>query len=358
MEVASSRESRFLICLLHIILWSFSKLYHGVIGWNSMRRKRGLACPVISVGNIVLGGTGKTPAVEMLARMLTTMGCRVVILSRGYGRKAGKDTIDIGVVSDGKRILLGSEEGGDEPQLLAGNLPGVAVLVGKNRLLTGNHAIKNLGADVLILDDGFQYLTLKRELDVVVIDSSCPFGNGYLCPRGTLREPKSSLKRAHLLLLTHVDEAVELESLKEELRQFTNAPVVESVHSPVSLQNIVSGKFFGVESLRGRNIFALSSIGNHRSFERTLAGLGANVMDTFRFSDHHRYTSREIERILNLAHDTGVKTIVTTQKDAVRLEGIISTHSDMSQINLLALIVELKIIKGREVLEDMLKFQQ
>lgn len=353
MEIANSRESRLLVCLLHIILWSFSKLYHGVIGWNSIRRKRGLACPVVSVGNIVLGGTGKTPAVEMLARMFTTMGCRAAILSRGYGRKAGKDTIGVGVVSDGERVLLGSEEGGDEPRLLAGNLPGVAVLVGKNRLFTGNYAIKNFGVDIIILDDGFQYLTLRRELDIVIIDSSCPFGNGYLCPRGTLREPKSSLKRAHLLVLTHMDEAVDLKNLREELLRITTAPVIESVHSPVSLQNIVTGRSFEMESLRGRNIFAFSSIGNHRSFERTLAVLGANVLDTFRFLDHHRYTFHEIERILNLAHDAGVKTIVTTQKDAVRLEKIISTHLDMSQINLLALIIELKITKGMEVLENM-----
>ncbi len=300
---------------------------------------------MISVGNIVLGGTGKTPAVEMLAKILTTRGCRVAILSRGYRRKPTKRTASFGVVSDGKTILLGSEEGGDEPQLLAKNLPGVAVLVGKNRFLTGNLAINKYGCDAIILDDGYQYLALKRDLNIAVINAICPFGNGHLLPRGTLREPKNKLKRANLFLLTHTDESNNLENLKQELRAINpTAPIIESIHSPVRLQDIATGKHLELNFLTGKDIFALSSIGNPQSFEKTLKELGANVRDSFRFLDHHRYSLREIDKIRRLAQQKGVETIITTQKDAMRLEGICDG-------NILALIIELKIIRGKEILK-------
>jgi tetraacyldisaccharide 4'-kinase len=303
----SERASHFLLRvsenrLFHIPLWALSKIYLSIITVRHFtKRKKGLHRPVISVGNIVLGGTGKTPAVEMLARILTTRECRVAILSRGYRRKPTRDTASFGIVSDGKTILLGSEEGGDEPQLLAKNLPGVAVLVGKNRFLTGNLAINKYGCDAIILDDGYQYSALKRDLNIAVVNANCPFGNGYLIPRGALREPKNSLKRANLFLLTHIDESNNLESLKQELKSINpTTPIIESVHSPVRLQDITTEKHLELNFLAGKDIFALSSIGNPQSFEKTLKNLGANVQDSFRFLDHHRYSPGEIDKIRRL----------------------------------------------------------
>lgn len=353
LELVNTREKGFIPYLLR----SLSQIYLGVITIRNLRRrKRELKRPVISVGNIVLGGTGKTPAVEMIAHILKTWGCRVAILSRGYGRKPTKSSVSFGVVSDGKQILLGTEEGGDEPQLLSKNLPGVAVVVGKDRFQTGSFAIDKYRCDAIILDDGYQYSALGRDLDIVVINANCPFGNGYLLPRGSLREPKNNLKRANLFLLTHVDESTGLPDLKQELESINpNAPIIESIHSPMHLQEIATEKHLELRFLAGRDIFALSSIGHPQSFEKTLKNLGANVRDSFRFPDHHRYSLREIDRIRRLAQEKGVETIVTTQKDAVRLERFRNSFLTGYDRNILALIIELKIIHGREILERLLK---
>ena len=356
LHTGNMRRKRFPLNFILSFLWLLSKFYLCIIAWNPTRRKKELRRPVISVGNIVVGGTGKTPAVEMLAHILKIWGRRVAILSRGYRRKPTKSSVRFGVVSDGKRILLGSEEGGDEPQQLAKNLPGVAVLVGKDRFLTGNIAIDKYGCDAIVLDDGYQYLALKRDLDIVVINASYPFGNGYLLPRGPLREPKSNLKRANLFLLTHVDESTNHEILKQELKSINpTAPIIESIHSPVFLQEIATGNRLELKFLTDRDIFALSSIGHPESFEKTLMNLGANVRDCFRFPDHHTYSFREIDRIRRLAHENGVETIVTTQKDAMRLELFTSLLLTDRDSNILALIIELKIIHGREILERLLK---
>ena len=356
--VANTREKRFFVYSLRLLLWLLSLLYLGIITCNSAKKKRELSCPVISVGNLVLGGTGKTPAVEMLARMIKAMGRRVAILSRGYGRKPTRATVNFGIVSDGERVLLGAEEGGDEPLVLAGNLPGVSVLVGKDRFRTGSYAINNLGASAIILDDGYQHTSLKRDIDIVTVDSSCSFGNGHLFPRGTLREPVEGLRRADLFLLTRVDMGSGLENLRRKLRSINPAaPILESVHSPVCLENIITGERLKLEFLTGRNVFAVSSIGRPQSFEKTLSNLGARVVDEFRFADHHPYTSGEIARIRRMAQERGVRTWLTTRKDAVRLEPFRNLFlTDKGEaVDVLSLVIELKIVRGREILEDMVK---
>ncbi len=360
LHVVNTGEKRFLVCFLRPLLWFLSMLYLGVITCNSAKKKRELSCPVISVGNLILGGTGKTPAVEMLARMIKAMGYKAAILSRGYGRKPTRATASLGIVSDGERVLLGAEEGGDEPRVLAGNLPGVAVLVGKDRFRTGSYAINNLGASAVILDDGYQHTALKRDLDIVTVDSSCPFGNGHLLPRGTLREPVEGLRRADLFLLPRVDMATSIGfcvgDLRRKLRSVNPAALVlESVHSPVCLKNVITGERLELEFLTGRNVFAVSSIGNPQSFEKTLRNLGAVVVNEFRFADHHRYTSDEIARIRCMAQKRGVRTLLTTQKDAVRLEPFRNSFVTGEAVDVLALVIELKIVRGKEILEDMVK---
>lgn len=345
-------SNRFILYLL----WPLSQIYLGIITIRNLRRKKmELKCPVISVGNIVLGGTGKTPAVEMLVRMLTTSGYRTAILSRGYRRKPTKATANFGIVSDGRTILLGSEESGDEPQQLARNLSEAAVLVGKDRFLTGNIALNKFDCDVIILDDGYQHISLKRNMDIVVINARQPFGNGCLLPIGSLREPKNSLNRANLFLLTHVDESTNLENLKQELKSFNpTAPIVESTHSPLYLRNIMTEEHVELKFLAGRDIFSLSSIGYPQSFENTLRNLGANLQDSFQFPDHHRYSLKEINKICCLVQEKGVNTIVTTQKDAMRLEQFRNSFFKHSIENILALVIELKIIRGKQILESML----
>jgi tetraacyldisaccharide 4'-kinase len=266
----------------------------------------------------------------------------------------------LGIVSDGERVLLGEEEGGDEPLVLAGNLPGVAVLVGKDRFRTGSYAINNLGASAVILDDGYQHIALRRDFDIVTLDSSCPFGNGHLLPRGTLREPVGGLRRADLFLLTRVDTAASTGSCVEDLRRKLRsvnpaAPVLESVHLPVCLENVVTGERLELEFLTGRNVFAVSSIGNPQSFEKTLRNLGARLVDEFRFADHHRYTFDEIAKIRRMAQERGVRTWLTTQKDAVRLKPFRNSFVTGGAIDVLALVIELKIVRGEEILEDMVK---
>ena len=163
-----------------------------------------MACTVISVGNITWGGTGKTPAVTMIANRLREVGKRVTVLSRGYRKKKDRKS-DILVVSDGKKLLSSYVEAGDEPYLLSKTLAGIPIIVGKNRIKSGKYAIDRFGTEVLVLDDGFQYWPLKKDLDIVTVDCLNPYGNGYLIPRGSLREPISHLSRADMFLLTRTD---------------------------------------------------------------------------------------------------------------------------------------------------------
>lgn len=351
MHAGNGEKKRLSSCLLYCFLYLLSKLYFSIIIWNPLRKKKKLSCPVISVGNIVLGGTGKTPFVEMLAHMLKDRGRKPAVLSRGYGRKPTKTTAAFGVVSDGKKILIGQEESGDEPHLLAKNLPGVVVIVGKNRFLTGNIAIRKYGCDMVILDDGYQYWSLYRNPDIVLINARCPFGNGHLMPRGSLREPKSSLKRASLFLLTHTDESPDIQALRKELKSINpDTPIIEGTHSAMHLENIATGKTFGLTFLAGKDVFALSSIGCPESFEKQLKGLGANIKASLHFPDHHRYSSTDLNKVLLLSQKEETEMIVTTQKDAMRLEKI------SGKTDIFVLVIEFKIIRGKVTLEKTLNW--
>ncbi len=286
--------------------------------------------PIISVGNITVGGTGKTPFVEMLAEQLSRKGRKVAVLSRGYKSsrriRARADALvensSVRIVSTGEEVLLDSASAGDEPYLLAENLTGVPVLVGKNRFNGGRYAISTLGADTLILDDGFQYLPLHRHLDLVLIDSTDPFGNGHLLPRGILREPLRSLRRADCFVLTKTT-GVPLQPIKDRLREVNpDAKIIETIHQPLYLEEVVSGRRVPPESVGGKDVCVLSAIARPESFESALERLGARVKKSIRFLDHHRFSPREIEGILERALADNVFAVVTTQKDAVRLPAL------------------------------------
>jgi tetraacyldisaccharide 4'-kinase len=266
---------------------------------------------VISVGNLTVGGTGKTPVVERLARALKDGGRRVAILSRGYKAKKppllrrlqrkwlGLEKNRSRVVHDGERLLLDSRFAGDEPYMLARSLKNVPVVVDKDRVRAALHAVRDLGCDALILDDGMQYLTLGRRVEIVLVDCQAPFGNGYLLPRGTLREPPVNLRRARYIFLTKSD-GENKGQLIEDLREFNRtADIIETTHRPLYLQNLYDPKDRRpLDYLRGKYIGVISGIARPESFEEKLRELGAELLITKRFADHHRFSDDELAEFI------------------------------------------------------------
>jgi tetraacyldisaccharide 4'-kinase len=272
--------------------------------------------PVVSVGNLAVGGAGKTPVVLALAARLAAAGRRPAVLSRGYGAVRGDDR----VVADGHSVLLDAARGGDEPVLLARRIPGLRVLCGPDRARLAARAVA-LGADVLLLDDGFQHRRLRRDLDVVVIDSTNPWGNGHCLPYGPNREPRSALRRAGLVWLTHADRAPAegLASLRALARSSTGRPPVESRHAPRDLADGLLRGSFPLDGLAGRRVALLTGVARPASVRRTVEGLGATIADSTAFPDHHRFTPAEVEDVIRAAGRAGADWVVTTEKDAVRL---------------------------------------
>ncbi len=301
---------------LRSLLQTFSLPYGAAVSFRNRLYNRGLLrqaklpCPVVSVGNLTVGGTGKTPTVVLLASLLKEHGFRPAVLSRGYG---GHAKASVNVVSDGNRLLLGWREAGDEPVLIAGALPGIPVLTGSKRFLTGKAAVERFGADILILDDAFQHRSLFRDLDIILIDTTHPFGNGYLLPRGPLREPPTELRRADILLRTGDADDATL------LREAPSLPAFRGIHRPRELVEAGTGQVSPPTTLRGRKICAFAGIGSPEAFRRSLAALGAEVASFRAFPDHHPYGHSDIEAVRRIAENSGASLIVTTEKDGVRL---------------------------------------
>jgi tetraacyldisaccharide 4'-kinase len=281
---------------------------------------------------LTVGGTGKTPVVEMLSRELAKHGRKVAILSRGYRSRPefflrrwlrpithGEEPLPR-IVSDGKNILLNSAEAGDEPFMLAKNLPGVVVLTGKNRVRSGKYAIQKFGCDTLILDDGFQHLRLQSHINLLLIDKSNPFGCGHLLPRGILREPPKELRRATHILLTKSDGSRN-ENLEAYLSLHRNAcaPILECRHSPRCLCEVHGLEKIAIEKLRGHRIAVFSGIAAPENFEAFLDSCSAELVYRHRFPDHYRFTEDDIGRIFELAQNHCAEFVITTEKDAVRL---------------------------------------
>lgn len=290
-----------------------------------------LGCLVVVVGNLTVGGTGKTPVVEKFARALHERGRKVAILSRGYKSKAPpvwkkwwwalthSEEPPPRIVSDGKRVLLDSEQSGDEPYMLAKNLPGVIVLVDKNRVKSGAYAIKEFGCDTLVLDDGFQYLPLKGQLNLLLVDKTNPFGNGHLLPRGILREPIKHLKRASYVFLTksNGERDPELEALIQKHNPGVDA--IECAHRPQYLQRFGSDERQPLDFLKKRRVVAFCGIATPESFEKFLRDLGAKIVGRERYLDHYRYGEEDFEELEALARKEDAECIITTEKDAVRI---------------------------------------
>jgi tetraacyldisaccharide 4'-kinase len=321
-----------------------------------MLRPHELGCQVISVGNLTVGGTGKTPIVEIFARELSREGRRVAILSRGYRKEEPPLFQRIAnaltlrerrqpprIVSDGANLLLDSAMGGDEPYMLATNLPNVAVLVDRNRVKSGRYAIQKLGCDTLILDDGFQYLKLKHRIEIVLVDRTNPFGNGYVLPRGILREPPRHIARADFIFITK-SEGAGGDALKSQLRKLNpRAELIECRHAPRHLQNAFTRERLDLSFLRGRKVLTLCGIAAPGGFEQEVERRGALVLDRRRFADHHRYSQQELIDIVNRAHRLGADAVVTTEKDTVRFPRL-----ERCDVPILFLRVDIEMVSGVE----------
>ncbi len=353
--------------LLRWLLFGLSFIFRGIVQarlWlyrHRLLRERNPGVMVISIGNLTVGGTGKTPVVEKFARTLQDGGRRVAILSRGYKSKKppllrrlqrkwlGLDRRKPRVVHDGQRLLLDSRFAGDEPFMLAKSLGNVIVLSYKDRVAAALYAIQKMKCDALILDDGMQYLSLRHRLEICLIDRQAPFGNEYLLPRGTLREPPGNLRRAAYIFLTKCDGSDNTE-LIERIRTYNRtAEIIETTHRALYLQNLATGERLPLETLRGKYVAALSGIARPESFEEKLTQLGAELVFSKRFADHHRFTDQELAEFHQRCVRRDLDFAVTTEKDAVRFPAKF-LHAE---VPIVFLRVEIEILSGHESWESL-----
>lgn len=328
------------------MLYGFVVILRNILYTAGFLRRRRLPVKVISVGNITLGGTGKTPAVIEIALLLKRSGRHPAVISRGYGRK---DESHMRAVSDGKNVFLGSQEGGDEPVLIATSLAGVPVVVGRDRYSAGLFSVQAFGADTVILDDGFQHIKLRRNLDILLVDAKEPFGNGSLFPAGILREPVAAVKRADAILITRADD--EDTRLKMYLSETTKAPIFTSRHEPVDIVDIKTGEERPLAALKGTATIAFCGIGRPEEFISLLKSLGADVRHQSFYPDHYEYTRADMAEIFHKAVDSGAVMIITTEKDAVRLR-------PLNLDGIWALRIRLKVIEQEEWERMILSMEQ
>lgn len=305
-------------------------------------KRRRLEARVISVGNITVGGTGKTPLVIYLAEKLREKNRKVAILTRGYRRKK-REMVEL-THETCQRIDW--QDVGDEPYLLAKRLLDVPIMVSKHRSTSGEKAEQKFGCEILILDDGLQHLRLSRDLDIVVIDSVNPFGNGRLLPAGILREPLTSLKRADMFVLTKTDRVSSTDELTELLRRYNpEAPVVESAYRVRSIQGLFNDSSVEPRKIEDKKVYAFSGIGNPASFENTLEQLKIHILKHRKFMDHYPYSKRDLMDLEGEARGVGADFVVTTEKDSVRIPLV-----NRLEIPFYVVKIDLRITQGEQTL--------
>lgn len=348
----TTKQSGVIPIILRPPLIPLSWLY-GVVIWirnycftSGIFKLKRLPCTVISVGNIVAGGTGKTPAVAAIAKLLQNKDLQVAILLRGYKRRRSEQ---ITVVSDGENRLCSREESGDEADMLARQLPNIPIIVGKQRYLTGKAAIECFKSDVLILDDGFQHRQLARNVNILTIDATQPFGTGALLPIGTLREPTTAIQRADIIFLTRTDAVdINIADLKVPLNRLApNTPILESIHQPTSLywlNQTDKHVTMPIEDITGKRLLAVCGIGNPDAFVATLQKYNPEVVELFAFPDHHVYTESDLLQIQHQMQQCEAEWIVTTQKDEQKLVSL------STELPIVVLAIELVITDGEDAL--------
>jgi len=349
----------------HLLLGALqggSALYGGVTRLRNLAYDRGwfpqvrIPCPVVSVGNLTVGGTGKTACVELLAEKFLRLGRAVAILSRGYaGRRGGTYWLK----TEGERLLLNggtvATDGGlpDEPQLLARHLEGVPIGIGSRRERTGREAISQHGAEIAILDDGMQYRRLHRDCEIVLVNGRMPLSGWPLLPRGPMREPLTSLRRADVILITKVDESLHLTAaLQERLRAFNpQAVTATALHEPVQLRDGRTDMEMSLERLSRSRVALISSIGDPEGFEQTARRLGTTIEAHRAYPDHHAYEPAEWQGIVAWAASLRVEAVVTTEKDFIRLRPLLETSD---RLPVWVLRIRMRILDGEARLDDRL----
>ena len=373
----ASLQQRILATPLRFLLIPLSWFYtasiqlRNILYTHGVFKARRLPCRVISVGNIVAGGTGKTPAVITIVKHLQREGMRVAILLRGYKRRAREK---VTIVSDGEKVCTPPIESGDEADMMARHLSGVPIIVGKCRYLAGQIALERFKVDILLLDDGFQHRQLARDVDILTIPATHPFGSPEkLLPAGTLREPPAALQRADLILLTHADTPDVSAHIKKLVKPLApNASVLESIHQPTHLYPLaISNQPSAISTkpslptaeirdpkaiptdmkeLKGKRILAVCGIGNPDAFVATLMRCSVASVELLAFPDHHVYTETDKQRIDTAFQEAGADLIVTTQKDEQKL----ARFADNWNLPIVVLAVALVVTEGDEKLTDVL----
>ena len=349
------------------LLYFVSIVYHGLVKLKAAIYKRSiikskrLPCKVISIGNITAGGTGKTPMTVYVAELIQRLGYEVAVISRGYKGELEKTG---GIVSNGKTVLMDPEKAGDEPFMLAGRLKNIPVLVGKNRFEAGIQAVKKFNPDVIVLDDSFQHLKLKRDINLVLLDSKCPLGNSHLLPRGILREPPSSLLRSDAVILTRYGLAseIEVEESLTGLKEFIQSkPIFKTSHAPYAYI-VKKGNFVPFESISkisflydfdfliDRRVLAFAGIARNDDFLNTVGSFKCDITDFLEFEDHHRYSDNDLKRICSLAEKENVEYLVTTEKDYARI-----ANRTKWLIDLVVIGIEISFIDDSKAFADFIK---
>ncbi len=352
--------------LFGLFLRPFSILFSGIVRLRLflysnriILHNKPLDCMVVVVGNLTVGGTGKTPVVERFAKELLKKSRKVAILSRGYKSKQDstkrnfqnwfgfKDISPPRIVSDGSEVFLNSEDAGDEAFMLARNLPGVVVLTDKNRVKAGRYAIEKFKVDTVILDDGFQYLHLKGQLNLLLVDQTNPFGNRCLLPRGILREPVRHLKRASYVFFTKSEIEPELEILQTVRKYNPHAEIIRCVHRARYFEEVNGLKKEKLSFLHDFYVGVFCGIASPRGFEDLIERMSGEVRFKQRYLDHHKYSKDELDKMIQQAKNSGADVMITTEKDAVRIPA-----SYKPIIPLFFVRMEIEIVEGFEDFEE------
>ena len=368
-DVIFGRVKGFRASLMRCILRALSWLYRFGVKYRlrlyrtNWKQPAQLGTTVMSIGNITVGGTGKTPVVELFAKTLRDRGRQVAILSRGYKSKKldepqewrRRETGELvpedempRVVSAGEGLELDVQYAGDEPYMLAKNLDGVAVVVDKDRVKGGRFAISELESDLLLLDDGMQFLKIAHTIDIVLVDFNSPFGTGAILPRGTLREPPRNLCRADYIFITKCYKAGNTELIEKIRKHNPVAEIIECTHGPQYIQNVFTGEVLPLEFLKGKFVAAISGIAVPESFEEKLTDYGANVLFHRTFADHHSFSQKDVDSFMRRCVRRDADIIVTTEKDAVRFP-----RPEEMDVEIYFLRIEVDILSGQEVWEKL-----
>ncbi|MBW2608252.1 MAG: tetraacyldisaccharide 4'-kinase [Deltaproteobacteria bacterium] len=360
-------EGRSSFSSVEFLLFILSLFYGGLVKFRAKAYDRGiikskkLPCKVISIGNITVGGTGKTPMTIYVAELVQRLGYVVAVISRGYKGELEKTG---GIVSNGKTVLMGPEKAGDEPFMLAGRLKNIPVIVGKDRFESGMQAVKNFNPDVIVLDDAFQHLKLKRDINLVLLDAKRPFGISHLLPRGILREPPSSLLRSDAFILTRSGCAPEskVEKSLPGLNEFIQSrPVFKTSHEPyayivkkgnlVPFESISRNSFlYDFEFLRDRRVFAFAGIARNDDFLHTVKSFKCDITNFLGFEDHHRYSDNDLNSMFSVAEKANVEFLITTEKDYARIANRTGWPTDLVVIG-----IEISFINDSKAFDDFMK---